>query len=73
MIFVSQTPDYILPATSCVLHGTMGLKKNCVCLDISLGCSGRKSIIGCSFGVGLSWGTVAFDTDNLILSNLVEL
>lgn len=40
LIFVSQTPDYILPATSCVLHGKMGLKKSCFTLDISLGCSG---------------------------------
>lgn len=40
LIFVSQTPDYILPATSCVLHGKLGLKKYCACLDISLGCSG---------------------------------
>lgn len=40
LIFVSQTPDYILPATSCVLHGKMGLRKECYTLDISLGCSG---------------------------------
>ncbi|MBD5355808.1 MAG: ketoacyl-ACP synthase III [Bacteroides sp.] len=40
LIFVSQTPDYILPATSCVLHGKLDLNKNCLCLDISLGCSG---------------------------------
>lgn len=40
LIFVSQTPDYILPATSCVLHGKLGLKKSCISLDISLGCSG---------------------------------
>ena len=40
LIFVSQTPDYILPATSCVLHGKLGFKKACYCLDISLGCSG---------------------------------
>lgn len=40
LIFVSQTPDYILPATSCVLHGKLGLKKSCMSLDISLGCSG---------------------------------
>lgn len=40
LIFVSQTPDYILPATSCVLHGRLGLNKNCFCQDISLGCSG---------------------------------
>lgn len=29
--------------------------------------------IACGFGVGLSWGTVAFETNNIILSDLVEL
>ena len=29
--------------------------------------------IGCGFGVGLSWGTVAFETNNIVLSDLVEL
>jgi len=40
LIFVSQTPDYILPATSCVLHGRLGLSEDCFAMDISLGCSG---------------------------------
>ena len=40
LIFVSQTPDYILPATACVLHGKLGFKKSCLCFDINLGCSG---------------------------------
>jgi 3-oxoacyl-[acyl-carrier-protein] synthase-3 len=29
--------------------------------------------ICCGFGVGLSWGTVAFETENIVLSDLVEL
>lgn len=40
MVFVSQSQDYILPATACVLHGKMGLREECLCFDISLGCSG---------------------------------
>ncbi len=40
LIFVSQTPDYILPATACVLHQRLGLKKECLAFDINLGCSG---------------------------------
>ena len=35
--------------------------------------SSPTKIIGCGFGVGLSWGTVAFETDNLFISDLVEL
>lgn len=40
LVFVSQTPDYLLPATSCTLHGRLGLAKHCAALDINLGCSG---------------------------------
>jgi 3-oxoacyl-[acyl-carrier-protein] synthase-3 len=40
LIFVTQTPDYILPATSCLLQHRLGLKQDCYTLDISLGCSG---------------------------------
>ncbi len=40
LIFVSQSPDYILPATSNLLQNRLGLSKDCFCLDISLGCSG---------------------------------
>lgn len=40
LIFVSQTADYILPATSCILQDRLGLSENCYTLDISLGCSG---------------------------------
>lgn len=40
LIFVTQTPDYILPATSCVLQQKLGLSSDCYTLDISLGCSG---------------------------------
>lgn len=40
LIFVTQTPDYILPATSCLLQDRLGLSQECYTLDISLGCSG---------------------------------
>lgn len=40
LIFVTQTPDYILPASSCIIQNKLGLSKSCFCLDISLGCSG---------------------------------
>jgi 3-oxoacyl-[acyl-carrier-protein] synthase-3 len=40
LIFVTQTPDYILPATSCILQDRLGLRESCYTLDISLGCSG---------------------------------
>lgn len=40
LIFVSQTPDFILSATSCILQNKLGLKEDTLVLDISLGCSG---------------------------------
>jgi 3-oxoacyl-[acyl-carrier-protein] synthase-3 len=40
VVFVSQTPDYRLPATACVLHGKLGFSKSCVAFDVNLGCSG---------------------------------
>lgn len=40
LIFVTQTPDYILPPTSCVLHERLGLSRECATFDINLGCSG---------------------------------
>lgn len=40
LIFVSQTPDYHIPATSCILQQRLGLSTECYTQDISLGCSG---------------------------------
>ena len=40
LIFVSQTPDYVLPATACILQDRLGLSKDCYAMDVSLGCSG---------------------------------
>lgn len=40
LVFISQTPDYLLPATSVVLQDRLGLSKETVCFDISYGCSG---------------------------------
>lgn len=40
MIFLSQSPDYFLPATSVILQHKLQLSSNCICFDINLGCSG---------------------------------
>lgn len=40
LIFISQTPDYLLPATACCLQERLGLSQGCAALDVSLGCSG---------------------------------
>jgi 3-oxoacyl-[acyl-carrier-protein] synthase-3 len=40
IIMVTQTPDYFLPSTACVVHQRLGLSDNCAALDVGLGCSG---------------------------------
>jgi 3-oxoacyl-[acyl-carrier-protein] synthase-3 len=40
LVFVSQTTDYILPATSISLQDRLGLSTDTVCIDIHYGCSG---------------------------------
>lgn len=40
VIFVSQTPDFRLPASACVLQTDLKLSQACIAFDINLGCSG---------------------------------
>lgn len=40
ILFLSYTPDYLMPATSYVLHKKLGLSQNCLCMDIPQACSG---------------------------------
>lgn len=40
LIFVTQSPDYFLPSTSCMLHRWLGLGEHCAAFDVGLGCSG---------------------------------
>lgn len=40
IVFVSQTTDYYLPATACIVQDRLDLSKECYAEDIVLGCSG---------------------------------
>ena len=40
LVFISQSRDYIIPATAGLLQDKLGLPKSCIAFDISLGCSG---------------------------------
>jgi 3-oxoacyl-[acyl-carrier-protein] synthase-3 len=40
IVVVTQTPDYPLPSTACVLQQKLGLATSTAALDINLGCSG---------------------------------
>lgn len=40
LIFVTQTPDYPIPATACTLQSRLRLSRRCAAFDVNLGCSG---------------------------------
>ena len=41
--------------------------------QLSGSCKEQKTFLCCGFGVGLSWGTVAFETEDVVISDLVEV
>jgi len=40
VIFCTQSPDYIMPPNSCLLHGELGLRPDVLAFDITQACSG---------------------------------
>ena len=40
LLFCTQSPDYFLPTTSCLMQTKLGLSTSCGALDYNLGCSG---------------------------------
>ena len=52
LILCTQSPDYFLPTTACILQDKANLPKTCGALDFNLGCSGYI------YGLGLSKGLV---------------
>ena len=40
LLFCTQTPDYPLPTTACLMQQQLGLPTTCGALDFNLGCSG---------------------------------
>jgi 3-oxoacyl-[acyl-carrier-protein] synthase-3 len=49
LLFLSQTPDYKIPATSPILQHKLGLSKDTACLDLGLGCSGYIYALSTAF------------------------
>ena len=54
LIFISQTPDYRMPATSVILQNKLGLSTSTAAFDINLGCSGF--VYGLSIAYGMMQG-----------------
>lgn len=40
IFFVTQSPDYLLPASACILHHRLGLPVECAAFDVNQGCAG---------------------------------
>ncbi len=51
IIFCTQTPDYFLPTTACLLQTRLGISTNAGAFDLNLGCSGF--VYGLSVAKGL--------------------
>jgi 3-oxoacyl-[acyl-carrier-protein] synthase-3 len=57
LIVCTQSPDYFLPATACIVQNKAGLSTSCAAIDINQGCSGY--IYGLSLAKGLVVSKVA--------------
>ncbi len=57
VIFITQSPDYILPTTACIIQDRLGLPTSIGAIDVNQGCSGF--IVGLSIAKGLIFGGIA--------------
>jgi len=55
LLFCTQSPDFLLPTTACILQDRLGLPKSILALDFNLGCSG--------YVVGLSLAKALIESD----------
>lgn len=57
VLFCTQSPDYFLPSTACIIQDRLGLPTHVGALDYNLGCSGY--VYGLSLAKGLILGGIA--------------
>ena len=53
LLYCTQSPDYLLPTTACLLQHRLGLRTDIAALDFNLGCSGYI------YGLGLAHAMIA--------------
>lgn len=61
LLLCTQSPDYFLPTTACILQYKLGLGVNCGALDYNLGCSGFV------YGLALAKGLIESGIANNVL------
>ena len=64
VLFCTQSPDYKLPSSACILQNRLGISRNAGALDFNLGCSGF--IYGLALAKGLVTGGMS--TNVLLLT-----
>jgi len=52
VLLCTQSPDYFLPTTACIVQERLGLRTTCGAMDFNLGCSGFV------YGLGLAKGLI---------------
>lgn len=52
LLLCTQSPDYFLPTTACIVQDRLGIPKTCGAMDFNLGCSGFV------YGLGLAKGLI---------------
>ena len=57
ILFCTQSPDYFLPTTACIIQNKLGIPTTAGALDFNLGCSGY--IYGLSLAKGLIFAGIA--------------
>ena len=57
LILVTETPDYLMPPTSNVIQGRLGMKEDMICMDINQGCAG--------FEIGLIQAFMMLEQDSI--------
>lgn len=61
VLLCTQSPDYFLPSSACILQDRLGLSKNCGAFDFNLGCSGYE------YGLAVAKGLIAANIAKNIL------
>jgi 3-oxoacyl-[acyl-carrier-protein] synthase-3 len=61
LLFCTQSPDYLLPASACILQDRLGLPVHCGAIDINQGCSGYV------YGLQLANALIVSGTANSVL------
>ena len=61
ILFCTQSPDYKLPSSACIIQDRLGLSTKCGAFDFNLGCSGYE------YGLAVAKGFISAGVSNNVL------